>query len=478
MNHRIAAAIALVLLPGALAAQSWLDVLAQAEPVRLQSGAASVPGDVREGFASYLLDVESPGEITVDVEVTQVREGIQYEDDDSVLFLLDTDGYLIAENDDDSTGWESLIQGAVLPERGTYVIVVTTHPRFIETDDAGYFTGFTAEGLSSIGFTLGIQTDAGIAVGPSATTGPPDGAAPQPGDGGQPQREEYTFEDVVSEATPLAYAGARTAASGRVASGIAAFRISPETEDRVDMEVLVTREVEGADSILTVVDEDGTVLAEDDDGGNDRASLATSVDLNPETTYYAVVTSWPNYPNYQEDDTLAFFTSDGGDQFEFELVVRPADQATQAGVPDADESAESFRELTETASVIDLEGSRATGTGEVAAGYEAFEIVVNEPSEVTLEVVITGVYPGLRYEDQDSMLSVYNAEGRLIASDDDGGEMGASRISNLWLSRAGRYYAVVTTFPNDGEIDDDGYFSRMGAEGGSFITFDLVATRQ
>jgi hypothetical protein len=461
MRHRFVLVFTLALAalgsPLALAAQNWADVTAAAEPLHFDGRLGRTSGEVAEGFAAFVFDAPSPGRFTAEVDVTEVREGLEYEDDDSVLFLFDADGYLLEENDDGPFGYASLIDGAEISEPGTYYLVVTTHPRFVFTDESGRFVGFDEPGLSSIAFDLILE---------AGTRGAGRG---------------YSLEDVFAMAVPFEFDGERVAVGASVDGDIAVFEVYLRGPTNATVEVVITEEHNGRDSVLTITDANGYVIGEDDDGGVDGASRIVDVPLTESEVYYMIVSSWPDGPRYASDGRLDGFAGDGDSAFDFTLEITGTDGASVAETPDdeepfdADESATSFDEVVSTATPIRWEGSVGAASGRVFAGYESFEIEVDTPMDVTIEVLTIAPEDEPPYM-HDSMLMVFDAHGLLIASDDDGGEDGAAKIANLRLSEPGSFYAVVTTFPNDGAIDDDGYFEAIYPDGGSDVEFTLELT--
>ncbi len=467
MNVRTALILvvgAALFLPGLAVAQQWDAVVAEAIRLEFDGETAIVSSEVGESFAAFAFEVLEAGEISIEVDVTEVGTGLEYEDDDSVLFLFDEDGYLIDENDDGPYGFQSMLNGIYLGP-GDYYAVVTTHPRFVEVDGDGYFAGFDEPGLSRFAFNL-VVTEGRLEISDEYET---DifGDAPV----------VYDLSDVLIESAPAVYNGERLTLPGRVYGGYSTFEITASADASVDIEVVVL-DPEG-DSYLTIVDRDGTILAEDDDSAGDGASLVEGFSLVDGSIYYVVVTSWPNFPQTGGSGELIGFSDSGYTEFAFELVVSPASTSGRSddgavSLPDTEETATSFGEIVTNAQRVIINGGRGIAPGLVAVGYESFEIATDGAVDATIEVVVTGILQGRLYEDSDSMLSLYSADGRLIASDDDGGEAGASKISNVRLPAAGRYYAVVTTYPNEPAIDGDGFFEAVYPNGESHIEFDLV----
>lgn len=141
---------------------------------------------------------------------------------------------------------------------------------------------------------------------------------------------------------------------------------------------------------------------------------------------------------------------------------------------DLEETATRFSQITEVAVAVLLSNGLGMASGLVAAGYEAFEIVTTGPTELTIEVVVTTVFEGRESTNNDSSLMLFDAEGRLIATDDDGGDDSGSKLEDVRIPDAGSYYAVVTTYPNETELDEDDHFVAFYPEGDSHIGLQLV----
>ncbi len=294
-----------MLAPVSIAAQSWDEVVDGAVRLPFDDwGIAS--GEVADGHAAFVFDVSHPGPLTIEVLVTEIREGIAYTDADSVLFLFDESGLLLDYNDDGPYGLESLLNGTSIEEPGTYVAIVTTHPRFAMTDERGYFAGFDEPGLSSIAFDLVVEGGARDLPDDFHLDGP-----------------FFDLDDVYRAAVPVTYAGRPVLVSGAVAEGIAVYEVLVDDPERADIEVEITTEYRGRDSVLTVLDADGYFVAFDDDGGVDTASFIEYADLTTSSVYYVIVTSWPNMPEFDESDRLIGFTGIGESDFAFNLIISP-----------------------------------------------------------------------------------------------------------------------------------------------------------
>jgi Bacterial pre-peptidase C-terminal domain len=135
--------------------QSPIEALSPAVPIDTRSGAGVVAGGVSQDHRVFSFVGGKDDQVTVDIEVTQVLPGILYTDDDSQLFLFDSQGRLLANNDD-LNRLQSRISSFVLPASDTYYVVVTTYNNDPILDAEGRVTGWSGNGGSFIDFTLAV----------------------------------------------------------------------------------------------------------------------------------------------------------------------------------------------------------------------------------------------------------------------------------------------------------------------------------
>ena len=255
--------------------------------------------------------------------------------------------------------------------------------------------------------------------------------------------------------------------SGVVGTGHETFSFTVEQERRVVIEVVVTEVMEGTgyeddDSVLYLMDAEGYVVAQDDDSGEGYASLIDYPGL-PAGTYYAAVLTYGNELKYEKDGRVKGFHDKGESRFAFELQVE-----TVTRDPNATPLA-SLRNVTE----MGLIERRAAAAGEAGEAHDAFAFRVSDPGRANIEVVVTRIMEGTEYDDDDSVLYLFDDRGELIAKDDDSGEGYASRLE-VDLPYAGRYFAAVTTYGDDVELDDRDHLVGFDDDGGSHFEFQLV----
>lgn len=451
---------ALVIAPALATAQvPWGTIVKGAQRIDLGFDGGVGFGEVGTDFAAFAFDVEEAGPLTLEVFVTQIRMGLEYEDDDSILYLFDADGFLVAENDDGPYGYQSLINGAWIEWPGRYYAVVTTHPNFPVIDEGGRFEGFEDEGLSSIEFELYIE------YGEREEEFYDGGAY---GDAGFGEVEvTIPWPDFVARAEPMWYRPDGSVVEGWVGPEVAVYVVEMADPANVTAEIVITgvENDEYGDSVLFVFDSDGLLISENDDGGFDGSSRIDWIPIERPGRYYFAVTSYPSWPSLDEYGYLNGFGFSEGVPFEFELIISESVQ----------EFGETpFIDIIQSSQHLPITGGRGISASEVREGTASFVFELAEESYVTLEVVVTEVLEGTDYSDSDSVLYVFDTAGRLVAEDDDSGIDNASKLTDVWMA-PGEYFAVVATYPNYPETDFDGMLIGFPNNGGSHIRFDLVA---
>ena len=133
--------------------ETTLTYLTPAIPLDTNNGSAVVTGIVGSDYKVYSFVGRLGDLVSLDVDVTHTLPGSLYKDDDSQLFLFDSQGALMAENDD-LDGLQSRISNIPLPRTDAYYVVVTTYNNdpILNTDQV--VSGWSDDGGSTIEFTL------------------------------------------------------------------------------------------------------------------------------------------------------------------------------------------------------------------------------------------------------------------------------------------------------------------------------------
>lgn len=131
--------------------------LAPAQLMDMTTGSGVSAGSVGQGQVIYAFFGGLGDRVTLDVNVTRIRPGTRYTDDDTQLFLFDESGRLIAENDDYGDSAQSRLEGVLLPRTGRYYVAVTTYNNDPILNNENRIEGWGFSGGSFVDFTLTIR---------------------------------------------------------------------------------------------------------------------------------------------------------------------------------------------------------------------------------------------------------------------------------------------------------------------------------
>lgn len=136
-----------------LRSQTDIPALSPATPIDTRNGSGVVAGEVGSNYQVYSFVAGLGDRVTLAVDVTDVLPGSLYQDDDSQLFLFNSEGQLLAENDD-LISLQSQISGFLVPRTGLYYIAVTTYDNDPIFDSERQVIGWEGDGGSLIEYTL------------------------------------------------------------------------------------------------------------------------------------------------------------------------------------------------------------------------------------------------------------------------------------------------------------------------------------
>ncbi|MCX6094792.1 MAG: pre-peptidase C-terminal domain-containing protein [Candidatus Bipolaricaulota bacterium] len=192
-------------------------------------------------------------------------------------------------------------------------------------------------------------------------------------------------------------------------------------EVREQANVVIETRTDG-DTLLSLYDSAGKLLAEDDDGGDGRASrLEGSIEVG---TYVLVVYAY------------------GAN------VVRSYEvwiEGTAASSRTSDAACPSEKESNNTMALAD----DLTGAGSVACRSGSVA-PVGDVDVYSFSLGLAGAVTIVTMTDADTVLRLYDSGGRFLAEDDDGAGGRASRITGTL--EAGRYYATVREYGDDATV--------------------------
>jgi hypothetical protein len=142
---------------GSKAAYAIPIALQPATLMDVSSGSGVGSGSVSTGHTIFQFNGFAGNAVTLAANVTAIFPGILDTDDDTVLFLFNDLGALLAFDDDSGPGRSSLITGFALPTTGSYFVGMTTDPNDPIFSLAGIITGWEDNGESNLNFNLNVS---------------------------------------------------------------------------------------------------------------------------------------------------------------------------------------------------------------------------------------------------------------------------------------------------------------------------------
>jgi len=433
------------------------DFASLAEPLVYNGTAVYAQGTVGSEVVLYRLSVNDSYDISAEVYDYYGQYA------DTMIYLIDELGYLVAQDDDSGYEGGSLIPEVSVGPESYYYIAVTSYPNSPNVDEFGLVEGFPATGSEQYEFELVID-------GPKEPTYDEYGY----GYGGE---TEIWFDEFPQIADTISYNGSHVERHDIVEAGANIYRLEIDHSQSLSVEVVPVG-FDYTDTVLFLMDPDGYLISEDDDGGMNGGSLLADVYLDGPAFYYIAVVSYPNWPNTDSQGYVEGFPMGGEGSVQYDLIIdQPKEYAYDeeyyaATGPDGGFAVYDFGEMTGYSSYVPLNGGSGIGYGEVGTGFAAFSFHVDGGTYLTLEVVVTDVLQGTSYSDSDSKLALFGPDGLWYGTDDDSAGEGQSMLASVWIPEDGTYYAIVTTYPNE-PATDMGYFDSIEPTGGSRFVFEL-----
>lgn len=130
-----------------------IPFLSPARLIGTAVGSGVSAGRVSDGVEVFAFVGRQGDRLSVDLDVTRILPGQRYADDDSQIYLFDSNGYLIAANDD-FDGLQSRLNDVTLPQTGIYLLAVTTYNNAPQLGPSNEILGWTGNGGSAIEYTL------------------------------------------------------------------------------------------------------------------------------------------------------------------------------------------------------------------------------------------------------------------------------------------------------------------------------------
>jgi hypothetical protein len=135
----------LLLSTSALVAGTIPDALTPYQMIDISSGHGVASGSVSSGHAIYGFSAIGGQTLDIQLLVTRTLGGGLFGADDSMLWIFDSTGILLDQDDDSGPGYQSRISNFYVPATGLYFAGVTTYY------NGPIFTGETLEGWSDDG---------------------------------------------------------------------------------------------------------------------------------------------------------------------------------------------------------------------------------------------------------------------------------------------------------------------------------------
>jgi hypothetical protein len=118
----------------------------------------------------------------------------------------------------------------------------------------------------------------------------------------------------------------------------------------------------------------------------------------------------------------------------------------------------------------------AIATGAVGTGRSVFSFDAISGNRLTAALSVTGVLPGTLETNDDTVVWLFDATGKLLVNNDDTDPYGTdsqSLIDGFQITAPGTYYLAATTFGNQPILGAGGIITGWEDDGGSNVTFDL-----
>jgi hypothetical protein len=369
-----------------------------------------------------------------------VRIELNSTDFDPLVRLINPNGSQLAANDD-ALGQDSLLDRIVLPESGTYTVIVDG------------FRGVTGRREISGGFALTLDFLSG-------------GAAAQPpqGEPAEPQQAQ------TPSGTPITYGETLTGAFNADVQN-ATFTFDGRTGDVVTIAV----DSPDFDAQLYLLDPSGLEIAFDDDSGADLNPLIAEFSLPSDGTYVIIVDGYRgvNGNRLLEGEFNLNLSSSSARPAEPVEPIEATPTPTPTPTPLPPPSPTPTPEPAQSTAVPPVSTQPATPTplptmplatfapedttlalGETVSGIAAGDDMVYTFDGTTGELVT------IRLEAQafDPLLLLIAPDGTEIMRDDDSGGGLNAAILNYVLPQTGTYQIIVTSYAGENDRRPDGEY--------------------
>jgi hypothetical protein len=374
-----------------------------------------------------------------------VRIELNATDFDPLVRLINPNGSQLAANDD-ALGQDSLLDRVVLPESGTYTIIVDG------------FRGVTGRREISGGFALTLDFLSG-----GAAAQPPQGAPAEPRQAQTPSGTPITYGETLTGAFNADVQNATFTFEGRAGDVVTLAVDSPDF-----------------DAQLYLLDPSGLEIAFDDDSGSDLNPLIANFSLPSDGTYVIIVDGYRgvNGSRLLEGEFNLNLSSSSAQP------VEPI-QATPTPTPLPPPSPTPTPEPAQPTAVPPVSTQPATPTPlptmplatfapedmNLTLGESVNAVAFGEDVVYTFDGT-TGDLVTIRLEAQafDPLLLLIAPDGSEIMRDDDSGGGLNAAILNYALPQTGTYQIIVTSYAGENDRRPAGEFTLSLTEGLAPVT--------
>ncbi|MEM9218707.1 MAG: PPC domain-containing protein [Cyanobacteria bacterium P01_F01_bin.150] len=128
----------------------------------ISGGQAIASGTVSTSNNVYAIEATAGDLLSIEVDVTEVLNGIAYTNDDTQLYLYNEAGDVLAFSDDKPDSFASNLFNYLVEETGTYYAAVTTagNEPILELGQVNQLLGFEETGLANVAYDITVDAQA------------------------------------------------------------------------------------------------------------------------------------------------------------------------------------------------------------------------------------------------------------------------------------------------------------------------------
>ncbi|MCK4685959.1 MAG: PPC domain-containing protein, partial [Pirellulales bacterium] len=440
------------------------DSLSSATSVALSEGEGQFSGFIGDGDNQsadvdlYSLSLGAGDTLTVDIDARSLSSRSNL---DSYLRLFDGDGRQLARNDDANGSLDSFLTYGVQAD-GTYFIGISAY------GNSSYDPTVPGTGRNASSFG---HFEARVTVVSNPVEPPPEEPAPPP-----PIEAPVEPNDSLATAAYVNLEGESFTVSARIGDGayrrrdVDIYQVDLAAGDTivVDVDARSLSSPSRLDSFLRLFDSDGRQLARNDDANGSLDSFL-SYDVQTEGTYFVGVSSYGNsrYRPTREGSGRRGHTT-GRYEATFSRIALSDGDGDDGGILDAGDTLQ-------TALQVDANSGPVRYSGQIGDGaqrtrdVDMYAVNLVAGQQVTVDIDARELAGGSTL---DSMLKLFDADGRRLAMNDDTRSSLDSRLV-FTAEVAGTYYVGVSGYGNRRYDPNLAGSGRAGSIGNYEVSFEF-----